>query len=148
MNEAGSLTVSNSLFCGQLIGHDIKSGAQVTIVNGNQLYDGAANSTVGCDAGSSSLAIDVPNGGAAAISGNQIMQGGASQNYKIIDYGEEGLVYSNNNLLISGNSFASSGTPSAVAIYDPNCVSAQLSNNTFSGITEIVNPTNCAAHGD
>ena len=86
------------------------------------------------------LAIDVPNGGAAAR--------GASQNYKIIDYGEEGLVYSNNNLLISGNSFASSGTPSAVAIYDPNCVSAQLSNNTFSGITEIVNPTNCAAYGD
>ena len=49
VNEAGSLTVSNSLFCGQLIGHDIKSRAQVTIVNGNQLYDGAANCTLGCE---------------------------------------------------------------------------------------------------
>jgi hypothetical protein len=33
--NAGSLTVSNSLFCGQLIGHDIKSRAQVTVVSGN-----------------------------------------------------------------------------------------------------------------
>jgi hypothetical protein len=58
--NAGSLTVSNSLFCGQLIGHDIKSRAQVTVVSGNQLYDGAANAALGCNAASSSLAIDVP----------------------------------------------------------------------------------------
>lgn len=146
VNEAGSLTVSNSLFCGQLIGHDIKSRAQVTIVNGNHLYDRAANAALGCNAGSSSLAIDVPNGGAAAISGNQIIQGGASQNYKMVDYGEEGVVYTNNTLLVSGNSFTSSGTPSATAIYDPNCVTAQLSNNTFSGITTIVNPAGCAVY--
>ena len=56
------------------------------------------------------------------ISGNQIIQGGASQNYKMVDYGEEGLVYTSNTLLVSGNSFTSSGTPSATAIYDPNCV--------------------------
>jgi hypothetical protein len=146
VNHAGSLTVSNSLFCGQLIGHDIKSRAQVTIVDANQLYDGAANAALGCNAGSSSLAIDVPNGGAAAISGNQIIQGAASQNYKMIDYGEEGLAYSNNILLVSGNGFTSSGTPSATAIYDPDCVAAQLSKNTFSGITTIVNPANCAVY--
>jgi hypothetical protein len=144
VNEAGSLTVSNSLFCGQLIGHDIKSRAQVTIVHGNQLYDGAADAALGCNAGSSSLAIDVPNGGAAAISGNQIIQGAASQNYKMVDYGEEGLAYGTNSLVVSGNSFTSSGTPSATAIYDPACVTAQLSNNSFSGITTIVDPDGCA----
>ena len=144
VNDAGSLTVSNSLFCGQLIGHDVKSRAQVTIVNGNQLYDGAADSELGCNAGSSSLAIDVPNGGAAAISGNQIVQGAASQNYKTVDYGEEGLAYGTNSLVVSGNSFTSSGTPSATAIYDPACVTAQLSDNTFSGITTTVDPANCA----
>jgi hypothetical protein len=144
--NAGSLTVSNSLFCGQLIGHDIKSRAQVTIVNGNELYDGAANAALGCKAGSSSLAVDVPNGGAAMISGNQIIQGAASQNYKMVDYGEEGLVYGANSLMVSGNAFTSTGTPSATAIYDPSCVTAQLSNNTFSGITTIVNPANCAVY--
>ena len=33
------------------------------------------------------------NGGAAVISNNQIIQGAASQNYKLVDYGAEGLVY-------------------------------------------------------
>ena len=147
VNEAGSLTVSNSLFCGQLIGHDVKSRAAVTTIVNNQLYDGAANSALGCRAGSSSLAIDVVNGGAATISGNQIIQGAASQNYKMVDYGEEGLIYGNNNLLVSKNSFTSSGTPSATAIYDPFCVTAQLSGNSFSGITTIANPANCAIMG-
>jgi hypothetical protein len=142
--NGGSLTVSGSLFCGQLIGHDIKSRAQVTIVTSNQLYDGAANPALGCNAGSSSFAVDLPNGGAAIISGNQIVQGAASPNYKMIDYGEEGLAYGNNSLVVLGNSFTSSGTPSATAVYDPYCVTAQLGNNTFSGITTIVNPPACA----
>ena len=96
VGAAGSLTVSNSLFCGQLIGHNIKSRGQVTTISANQIYDGAANATLGCNAGSSSLAIDVPNGGVASISGNQIIQGATSQNNKMVDYGEEGLAYGNN----------------------------------------------------
>ena len=146
VNYAYSLTVSDSLFCGQLIGHDIKSRAQITIVENNQLYDGAANSALGCRAGSTSLAVDVPNGGAATISGNQIVQGSTTQNYKMVDYGEEGLLYSNNNFLVSGNSFTSSGTPSATAVYDPDCVPVQLQNNTFSEITTIVDPPACAVN--
>ena len=90
VNYAYSLTVSNSVFCGQLIGHDIKSRAQITMIENNQLYDGAADSAAGCRAGSTSLAIDLPNGGAATVSGNQIIQGATTQNYKMIDYGEEG----------------------------------------------------------
>jgi hypothetical protein len=144
VNEAYSLSVSNSLFCGQLIGHDIKSRAQMTMITNNQLYDGAANPAQACNAGSSSLAIDVANGGNATISGNQIVQGAASQNYKLVDYGEEGLWYGSNSLLVSGNSFMSTGTPNATAVYDPNCVPAQIANNSYSGITTIVDPGNCA----
>jgi hypothetical protein len=134
VNSAYSLTITDSLFCGQLIGHDIKSRAQITMVENNQLYDGAANSDLNCRAGSSSLAIDVPNGGAASISGNQIIQGSTSQNYKMVDYGEEGLLYTNNNLLVSGNNFTSTGTPNATGVYDPNCVPVQLQNNTFTSM--------------
>jgi len=144
VNFAYSLIVTNSLFCGQLIGHDIKSRAQITMVENNQLYDGAANAALGCSDGSTSLAIDVPNGGAATISGNQIIQGATSQNYKLIDYGEEALAYGNNNLLVSGNSFTSTGTPNATAVYDPDCIPVQLQNNTYSEIATIVNPSGCA----
>src|SRR5204863_3255659 len=70
------------------------------------------------------------------------------QNYKLVDYGAEGLVYVNNNLLVSDNNFISTGTPNAIGIYDPNCVTAQLSGNTFSGITTIVDPPNCAVYLD
>ncbi len=143
VNKAGSLTVSNSLFCGQLIGHDIKSRAAVTMVENNQLFDGAANAALGCNAGSTSFAVDAPNGGAVTVSANQIVQGAASQNYKMVDYGEEGLAYSDNNFLVSNNSFTSIGTPSATAIYDPNCIPVQLQNNTFTGISTIVSPAGC-----
>jgi hypothetical protein len=64
---------------------------------------------------------------------------------KIVDYGEEGLTYGSNSLVVSGNNFTSIGTSSATAVYDPNCVPAQLSNNSFTGITTQLDPANCAA---
>jgi hypothetical protein len=146
VNEAGTLSVSNSLFCGQLIGHDIKSRARTTILAGNRLYDGAANAMLGCNAGSSSFAIDLPNAGVATISSNQIVQGATSPNYKMVAYGEEGLIYSSNSLAVSNNSFSSTGTPSATAIYDPYCITAQLSGNTLSGVTSTVNPAQCVIY--
>ena len=146
VNAGAMFSVSNSLFCGQLIGHSVKSRAAVTRVSDSQIYDGAQGPTAqGCLPGSSSFAIDVANGGAATITGNQLIQGASTQNYKIVDYGEEGLIYSSNSLVVSGNAFVSMGTPSATAVYDPNCVLAQLSNNTFTGITTVLDPANCAA---
>jgi hypothetical protein len=35
------------------------------MIGNNQLYDGAADPAVGCRPGSTSLAVDPPNGGAA-----------------------------------------------------------------------------------
>jgi hypothetical protein len=64
VGHAGSLTVSNSLFRGQLIGHDIKSRALATTVTNSQIYNGKADPGV-CDAGSSSFGIDLPNSGVA-----------------------------------------------------------------------------------
>ena len=116
------------------------------MITNNRLYDGAANSAQGCNAGSSSLAIDVANGGTAMISSNQIVQGSTTQNYKLVDYGEEGLWYSSKGLLVSGNNFTSVGTPNPTAVYDPNCVPVQLTNNGYTGITTIVDPPACALY--
>ena len=145
VGQAGSLTVSNSLFCGQLIGHDIKSRAMVTSVSNSLLYDGAANQEFGCRAGSTSFAIDVPNGGVATISGNQIIQGAATQNSILIAYGEEGLLYNDNRASLTGNHLTNSGA-SAIGIYNRYCVPLQLVNNTFSGITTPVFPPKCAVY--
>ncbi|MGH7029862.1 MAG: hypothetical protein ACREE9_11930 [Stellaceae bacterium] len=144
VNYAGSLSVSSSTFCGQLIGHDIKSRAMMTTISDNQLYDGQADPALGCRTGSSSLAIDLPNGGIATIAGNAITQGAASQNDKMVDYGEEGLLYSANSLLVSDNSFTNIGANPATALYDPYCVPVQLVGNTFTNISTVTDPSICA----
>ena len=144
VNDAGSLAVTGSVFCGQLIGHDIKSRALVTTVSDNQLYDGQADSAINCLAGSTSLAIDIANGGTAIISGNMITQGAASQNSKLVDYGEEGLPYNANNFILLHNTFTNIGSLSAIGIYDPNCILAQSVGNTFTGVATLVSPSGCA----
>ena len=55
-------------------------------------------------------------------------------------------MYSNNNFLVTGNSFTSIGTPNATAVYDPDCVPVQLQNNNFAGITTIADPAACAIY--
>ena len=146
VNRAGSLTVTGSVFCGQLIGHDIKSRAMLTTVSDNQLYDGQADPAIGCRAGSTSFAIDIANGGITIISGNIITQGVASQNSKLIDYGEEGLLFNANSLILSHNTVTNVGSLSAIGIYDPNCVLAQLMANTFTGVATPVSPPSCAVY--
>ena len=149
VNNAGSLTVSDSLFCGQLIGHNIKSRALTTNVMNNRIYDGQADAADGCRAGSSSFAIDIPQGGVALISGNQIVQGAASPNFKMVAYGEEGLPYSTNSLILTGNTFINYA-PNSTGVYDPtpNCiVRVQLTNdNTFQGVSTPVSPSSCASY--
>jgi hypothetical protein len=133
------------LFCGQLIGHDIKSRALVTRIENNQIYDGEGYAAVGCRAGSSSFAIDIAEGGSAVISRNRIVQGPATQNNKIVAYGEEGLPFGNNGLSLSNNVFINSA-PNATGIYDPKCVPVQLTSNTFQGVATPVNPSGCAVY--
>ena len=145
VNRARSLTVAGSLFCGQLIGHNIKSRAFATRIENNQIYDGQDYAAVGCRAGSSSFAIDIAEGGIATISGNQIFQGPATQNNKMIAYGEEGLPFGTNSLSVSKNVFANSA-PNATGIYDPKCVPIQLADNVFQGVARPVEPVGCAVN--
>jgi hypothetical protein len=64
----------------------------------------------------------------------------------MIDYGEEGLIYSNNNFLVTGSSFISIGAPNATAVYDPDCIPVQMQNNTFAGITTVMDSAACAIY--
>jgi len=142
-----SLQVSNSVFCGTTVGHDIKSRAAVTTVTGSTLYDAAAdpNDPV-CHVGSTSYAVDLPNGGAVSLSNDQFVQGAATQNSTIVAYGEEGDLHSTNSLTVSDDSFVSS--VAGYGIWDPNCPTpVQVTNTTFSSSLTPVLPATCVASG-
>jgi hypothetical protein len=75
------------------VGHEIKSRALATIVNNTRIVDGPT--------GTASYSIDLPNGGAATISNDEVEQGPDSVNGIIISYGEEGNVPPGSSLQIS-----------------------------------------------
>lgn len=98
-----------------LVGHELKSRANVNFILYNRLSDETT--------GTASRNIDLPNGGIAYLIGNIIEQGPQTQNSNLVGYGLEGLtnaaphnVYAINNTLVNnrtnGGSFFSfqSGT--------------------------------------
>lgn len=139
-----SLSVDNSVFCGQLIGHEIKSRAASTTITKTKIYDGATDTADGCRASSASYAIDTPNGGVVSISSNTIVQGPDTQNNSIIAYGEEGMKFTTNSMSVANNTINSSGV-NATGIFIPNCpVKVEnLSTNTITGVNTVINPAGC-----
>ena len=143
VGDAASLLVSGSTFCGTAIGHNIKSRATTTTISNTTSYDGvqaAACAAAGIGAGSSSYAIDLPNGGNATLNNDTIIQGALTQNNTMVRYGEEGLPYALNQLLVSDTTLTNSGVV-GIGIQgsgpDGTC---QLSNTTFTGVNTPVKP--------
>ena len=144
INTAESLTVDSSEFCGQLIGHDVKSRAAATTVRNSVMYEGALDPNIPtCRAGTASFSIDAPNGGLVTLTGDKLFQGPLSQNARMVDYGEEGLIFANNAFTIS-NTLFSSTKGSTIGIYDPRCVPVRLTGDTFIGVATQVSPAGCA----
>ena len=81
-----------------------RSRAASTTISGSIFYIGTATGAPSeCNIGSASLAIDLPNGGTAEVTNNQIYQGSANQNGSMLRYGEEGLVAGLTNTLDVNN---------------------------------------------
>lgn len=141
VNEVAQFTVTGSTFTGTKVGHSIKSRALATTVRSTVIDDGVT--------GSSSYAIDLPNGGAALIDNVQITQGVNTQNPTMIAYGEEGNLKVTNSMTISNSTFVNQlQSPSAVAVYNwASGVSATLTNDTFQGLATTLRGlgTNSAA---
>ncbi len=89
-----TLDIENSYFHAANYGHEIKSRAAVTVVNNTRVVDGPLSTA--------SYSIDLPNGGAATISNDQIEQGPNSSNGIIISYGEEGNIIPGSSLVVTG----------------------------------------------
>lgn len=133
VNRIDTLIVSDSVFSGTKVGHDIKSRAGNTIITGNILDDGVSGTT--------SYAIDLPNGGAGVISGNTITQGANSENPAMIAFGAEGNLWADTSLLVTNNTFINHRPFSSVGVYNHTTIPVVLQNNTFIGVhTPLVGP--------
>jgi len=98
-----SFSLTNSYIHDAVVGHEVKSRAASNNITGNRIFD---------NNGSASYSIDLPNGGNATISGNQIEQGAFTQNPFIVAYGEEGASNPGMSFIISGNTIVNDDTAS------------------------------------
>ena len=126
VNAVGQLTVSDSTFSATKVGHDIKSRALKTTIVNTVLDDGVSGST--------SYAIDLPNGGVAVLDGLQITQGTSTQNPTMIAYGAEGNVPSNSSLTVSNSTFTNALAGGSTGVYNFSSYTVQLLGNTFTGV--------------
>jgi hypothetical protein len=95
IGHARSFTLRHSYVHHAIVGHNVKSRAGRNEIRYNRIMDEKD--------GSSSYAIDLPNGGLAFVVGNLIQQGPRTENPTIVSYGAEGLQYPTNELHFVNN---------------------------------------------
>jgi hypothetical protein len=128
------LRVERSRFFQTRQGHHIKSRAQRTEVIGCDLQDGAD--------GTSSFAVDVPNGGAVVLRDNTIQKGPRSENHTAaLMIGEEGVTQPTPEILVEHNVFLVEGSYSSFLVNNLSATAAVLRGNTLKGNAK-------ALHGD
>ncbi len=106
------------------IGHNVKSRAMENHILYNRIMDEKN--------GTSSYAVDLPNGGLSFLIGNLIQQGPLTDNRSIISYGAEGLTHSDNQLWIVNNTITNDRS-SAIFIKAKEGAQAHILNNLFIG---------------
>ena len=120
------LRVERSRFFNTRDGHDIKSRALRTEVIGCDLADGTG--------GTSSFAIDVPNGGSVLIQGNHIQKGPLSGNRTAaVAIGEEGAIQPTPSIIVEDNTFAAEGGYTSYLVVNHARTGAVLRHNILRG---------------
>jgi hypothetical protein len=122
VGAVAALDIEGSYFHNANEGHEIKSRALITTVNNTRVVDGPT--------GTASYSIDLPNGGAATISNDQIEQGPDSQNPVIISFGEEGNIIAGSSLLVQNTLIENDLT----AHIPTGAANASSVTGTFSGV--------------
>ena len=129
INRVALLRVENSEFVAQHQGHHIKSRAARTEVTNNFVHDGPT--------GSASYLVDLPNGGAALISGNRFEKGPLSENRQTaISIGAETNLPQNppGDIVIENNEFSNDSGHATVFVRNYAGIFPKLSGNRFSGL--------------
>ena len=125
---AALLDVENSTFTNTQQGHSIKSRAKNTVIKNNSITDGLT--------GTSSYLIDIPNGGAATITGNYLEKGPNSANPSYaITMGEEGVTNPAGPIVIANNTFVNDDKSGVVFAHNQTGnADFTVSNNLVSGL--------------
>ncbi len=128
IGDIASLTIDGSYFHDAVVGHEIKSRAETTVIRNSRVEDGPD--------GSASYAVDLPNGGAVEISDSVIEKGPNSQNPVMIAFGEEGNLYANSSLTVSNDVLLYDRyvSPSSTLVRNAGGSPAVLSNDSYFGI--------------
>ena len=119
-------TFKNSISKDAYIGHPVKTRARINYILYNRIFEGK-----------SSYAVDISNGGQALILGNQIFQGPETENWSMVAYGAEGLVYKRNELMFAYNSLQNERS-SGVFLQIKKGANVHVVNNVLSGKGKLV----------
>jgi len=111
-----------------VVGHNVKSRAEETVLEYNRIMDGKE--------GRASYQIDLSNGGFGFVIGNVIQQGPAAENWTMIAYGAEGLQHPLNALYLVNNTLVNDRS-SGLFVQSPKDSSCALINNLFAGKGEM-----------
>jgi hypothetical protein len=126
INRIALLKVENSEFVEQHQGHHIKSRAARTEITKCFVHDGPK--------GTASYLVDLPNGGAAVISGNRFQKGSLSQNKQAaISIGAEHALNPAGEIVIENNEFSNDTGSSTSFVKNYAGLPIALSGNRFSG---------------
>ena len=121
------LVVEHSRFLHTQAGHSIKSRARRTEVTDCTILDGAD--------GTSSYAIEAPNGGALLVRGNQIEKGPKTGNKgTAISIGAEGALQPTPEIVVEGNRFRNAGDFATAFVTNLTETAAVLKDNALSGM--------------
>ena len=126
VNGLALLRIERTRFFETRQGHHIKSRAQRTEVIGCDLADG--------DKGTSSYAVDVPNGGAVLMRDNHIQKGPKSENHTAaLVVGAEGVTQRTPEIVVRNNTFLVEGDYTSYLVKNLTATEAQLKGNTLQG---------------
>jgi hypothetical protein len=129
VNKLAKLTIENSEFHDTDGGHHLKSRALATEVRGSTFDDGS---------GDSAYAIDLPNGGAAVVMHNTLIQGSHAGNKYVVHYGGETSAPYPGTLVLADNDFVNHAAKNAVAVLNQTSRILDIRDNDFVDFGKIV----------
>ena len=132
INEIANLVIRDSYIHDASAGHEVKSRADHTTITGTRIQD---------QQGDASYAIDLPNGGAALITGNTIEKGPNVQNRTVIHLGGDGA-YANTSLTVTGNTLIDDlpQGASSTLVFNQTTTTADFTANTLYGFANSTIP--------
>lgn len=120
-----SLTIRHSYIHHARVGHNIKSRAATNYILYNRVMDESD--------GTSSYAVDLPNGGIAYVIGNLLQQGPRTENSAILSYGTRQASADDGEVYIVNNTFVNDHDRGLFVRVAKGAATVRIVNNIFSG---------------